>query len=93
MNFGSFEQIRPTMEVSEYHLIFDLNGVLVVTSEGQTKSRPLVLKPNLKEFLFACVKKFKVYIWSLTMKRNILKHLDIIIEKKGVFLPTFRILD
>jgi hypothetical protein len=81
------------VEVSEYHLIFDLNGVLVATGEGQTKSRPIVLKPTLKEFLFACVKKFTMYISSSTMKRNILKHLDIIIEKIGVFLPNSRILD
>jgi hypothetical protein len=62
MSFGFFEQTWPMVEVSEYHLIFNLNGVLVVTSEGQTKSRPVVLKPNLKEFLFYCVKKFTVYI-------------------------------
>jgi hypothetical protein len=70
MNFGFFEQIRPTVEVSEYHLIFDLNGVLVAIGEGQTRSRPIVLKPSLKKFLFACVKKFKEFIWSLTMERN-----------------------
>jgi hypothetical protein len=93
MNFGYFEQTQPMVEVSEYHLTFDLNGVLVATSEGQTKSRPIVLKLNLKEFLFACVKKFTMYILSSTMKRNILKHLDIIIKKICVFLPISRILD
>jgi hypothetical protein len=82
-NFGSFEQTWPTVEVSEYHFIFDLNGVLVVTSEGQTKSRPVVLKPNVKEFLFACVKKFTMYIWSSTMKRNVLKHFEA--SKKQAF--------
>jgi hypothetical protein len=35
MNFGSFEQTWLKVEVSEYHLIFDLNGVLVVIGEGQ----------------------------------------------------------
>jgi hypothetical protein len=93
MNFGSSEQIRPMVEVSDYHLIFDLNGVLVATNEGQTKSCLVVLKPSLKEFLFACVEKFMVYIWSSIMKRNFLKHLDIIIEKTCVFLLTSRILD
>ncbi len=48
MNFGSFEQTRHVVEVSDYHLIFNLNGVLVATSEGQTRSCPIVLKPNLK---------------------------------------------
>jgi hypothetical protein len=81
------------VEVNEYHLIFDLNGVLVAIGEGQTRSRPVVLKPSLKEFLFACVKKFKEYIWSLTMNRNFLRQLDIITEKIGVFLPTSKILD
>ncbi len=42
MNVGSFEQIRPTVEVSEYHLIFDLNGVLMAIGEGQTRSRLVV---------------------------------------------------
>jgi hypothetical protein len=32
------------MEVSEYHLNFDLNGVLLVTRKGPTKSHPMVLK-------------------------------------------------
>jgi hypothetical protein len=41
MNYGSCEQLWPMMEVSDYHLIFDLNGVLVLTNEGQTKSHPL----------------------------------------------------
>ncbi len=81
------------MEVNEYHLIFNLNGVLVVTGEGQTKSRLIVLRPGLKEFFFACVKKFTMYIWSSAMKRNFLKHLDIIAKKTCVFLRTSRILD
>jgi hypothetical protein len=93
MNFGFFEQTWPMVEVSEYHLIFDLNGVLLVTGEGQIKSRPIVLKPNFKKFLFICVKKFIMYIWSLTMKRNVLKHLDIIIKKIGIFILISKILD
>jgi hypothetical protein len=52
------------VEVNDYHLIFDLNGVLVATSEGQTKSHHVVLRLGLKEFLFACVKKFTMYIRS-----------------------------
>jgi hypothetical protein len=47
------------VEVSDaYHLIFNLNGVLVAISEGQTRSRHVVLRLGLKEFPFACVKKF-----------------------------------
>jgi hypothetical protein len=49
--------------VNDYHLILDLNGVLVVMGEGQTKICLIVLRPNLKEFLSTCVKFFMVYIW------------------------------
>jgi hypothetical protein len=70
----------PSLEVSDYHLIFDLNGVLVAVGEGQTRTCPVVLRLGLKEFLSTCVKKFMVYIWSSAMKRNFSKHLEIIIE-------------
>jgi hypothetical protein len=50
------------MEVNDYHLIFDLNGVLVVTKEGQIKSCSVVLKLGLKDFFFTCIKKFTMYI-------------------------------
>jgi hypothetical protein len=69
MIFGSFEKIMPRVEVSDYHLIFDLNGVFVVTGESQIKTCLVVLKLGLKEFLSACVKNIMVYIWSLAMKR------------------------
>lgn len=32
------------LEVSDYHLIFDLNGVLVAMGEGQTRTCLVVLK-------------------------------------------------
>ncbi len=65
------KEIWLAMEVSEYHLIFDLNGVLVATKEGQiTKSHLVVLRLGLKEFFSTYINKFKVYIWSLEMKRN-----------------------
>jgi hypothetical protein len=68
--------------------IFDLDGVFIATDEGQIISHPIVLKFGLKEFLSACVKKIMVYIWSLAMKRNFLRHLDIIIKKIGILLLT-----
>ncbi len=79
--------------MSDYHLIFDLNCVLVVMNEGQTRTRPMVLRPSIKEFLSACVKTFMVYIWSLVMKRNFLRHLEIIDEKTSVCLLSSRIVD
>jgi hypothetical protein len=74
------------VEVNHYHLIFDLNGVFMATSEGRTKSRLVILKPGLKEFLFAYVKEFIVYIWSSTMGKNISRHLEIITKKIGILL-------
>jgi hypothetical protein len=86
------QEKHPSLEVSNYHLIFDLNGVLVTTSEDQTRIHPVVLRPSLKEFLSACV-NFTMYIWSLRMKKNFLKHLEIITKKIGIHLPSCRIVD
>ncbi len=54
----------PSLEVNDYQLTFNLNGVLVAMGEGQTITRLIILKPGLKEFLSTCVKKKMVYIWS-----------------------------
>jgi hypothetical protein len=37
---------------------------------SETRSCHVALRLGLKEFFYACVKKFTVYIWSLAMKRN-----------------------
>jgi hypothetical protein len=87
MSFGSSK-----VKVSDYHLIFNLNGVLVAIGEGQTRSR-LVLKLDLKEFFFIYVNRFMMYTWSSIMKRNFSRHLDIITEKTSILLLTSRILD
>jgi TFIIF-interacting CTD phosphatase-like protein len=79
--------------VSDYHLIFDLNGVFIAIGKGQTKACLVVIRPSLKEFLFACVKKITVYIWSLAMKRNFSKHLEIIAKKTSICFSSSRILD
>jgi hypothetical protein len=93
MTSGFFEQTWPMVEVNDYHLIFNLNGVFVVIVEGQIRSRLIILKLGLKEFLFACVKKFLMYIWSLAMRRNFSKNLDIIAKKNGVLFLFCKILD
>jgi hypothetical protein len=41
----------PSLEVNNYHLIFDLNGVFVAMSEGLTRICLVVLRPGIKEFL------------------------------------------
>ncbi len=81
------------MEVNHYHLIFDLNGVLVATSEGQTRSCLMILRPGLKEFLFAYVKEFTVYIWSSTMKKSFSRHLEIITKKIGILFLSCKIVN
>jgi hypothetical protein len=81
------------LEVSDYHLIFDLNGVLVAMNEGQTRICLIVMRLGFKEFLSTCVKTFMVYIWSLAMKRNFSRHLKIIVEKTGVRLLSSKIVD
>jgi hypothetical protein len=55
------EEVQLVVAVSDYHLIFNLNCVLVATIEGQTKFHPVVLKYGLKELIFICVKKFTMY--------------------------------
>jgi hypothetical protein len=74
------------LEVSIFHVIFNLNGVLMATRfamvqniEQQKPSIPfhiLILKPGLKEFLEWCIVQFVVYIWSTTQQHNINKYLD-----------------
>ncbi len=61
---------RPLLEVNDYCLIFDLNGTLIAMSEGQIRTRLVVIRFGLKEFLSTCVKKFIMYIWSSAMKIN-----------------------
>jgi len=67
-----------TTKVNEYHLIFDINGILMVIGEGPTGFHVMVLKLGLKELLYICVKKFIVYIWSSMMRKFFVRHLEII---------------
>ncbi len=80
------------LEVNDYHLIFNLNGVLIVTREGKLKLS-MVLKLGLKDFLLACVIFKIMYIWSSAMRRNFLRHLEIIAKKTNVCFPSFRIVN
>jgi len=79
--------------VNEYHLIFDLNGILVVIGEGPTRSWPMILWLGLKEFLSSYATKFTMYIWFSIMKRNFSSHLEIIRERIGFHLESSRIVN
>jgi hypothetical protein len=55
------------VEVSPFHVIFDLNEVLVTThfnkgGYGKPTFRTIILKHGLKELLEICVAQFHVYI-------------------------------
>jgi hypothetical protein len=83
----------PLLEVNDYHFIFNLNGVFITMSEGQTRTHMIVMRIGLKEFLSTCVKTFMVYIWSSAMKRNFSRHLEIIVVKTRIQLSSCKILD
>jgi len=53
----------------------------------------MLLRLGLKEFLFVCIKKFTTYIWSLAMRKNFARHLEIIIEKICIVLLSSRLLN
>ncbi len=59
-----------TLKVSPFHVIFNLNGVLIATrfdkgGYGNVAFRTIILHPRLKEFLKKCLVQFDTYIWSL----------------------------
>jgi hypothetical protein len=59
--FSFHEEIQLVVEVNDYHLIFNLNGVCMAAIKGQTKFHLMVLKHGLKQFIFTCVKKKFIY--------------------------------
>jgi hypothetical protein len=93
MTFCLPEKSLVESKVSEYHLIFDLNGVLVTTREGPTKSWPMILRPRLREFLSSCATKFTMYIWSFVMWKFFSKYLEIIRERTCVHVEFSKIVD
>jgi hypothetical protein len=81
------------LKVSEYHLIFDLNGILVATREGPTRSQPMILQSRWRECLSSCATNFTMYIWYSTTRRKFSKHLEIIRERIDVHIKSLRIVD
>jgi hypothetical protein len=51
----------PMAKVSPFHVIFDLNGVLIATCFDKG-SRIIILCLGLKEFLEKCLSQFQIYI-------------------------------
>jgi hypothetical protein len=70
-----------SLEVNPFHVIFDLNGVLITTcfdkgKYGKVASCTIIFQPRLKEFLEKCLAEFHVYIWSIAQHHNIYNYLD-----------------
>ncbi len=88
----------PTMEVNPFHVIFDLNGLLITTcfkkgGYGKASSCTIILHPRLKEFLEKCLALFHVYIWSTTQHHNIYNYLDKIWHKTQISVHVSKVLN
>ncbi len=75
----------PMVEVSLFCVIFDQNGILIITCFDKG-SFIVVFCLGLKEFLEKCLAQFQVYIWSTTQCHNIYNYLDQIWHKTKIFI-------
>ncbi len=64
-----------TSEVNPFHVIFDLNGILIITRFDKG-FRSIILRLGLKEFLEKCLVQCQVCIWSIAQCHNIYNYLD-----------------
>ncbi len=64
-----------TLEMNPFHVIFDLNGILIITHFDKG-SHIIILLLRLKEFLEKCLVEFQVCIWSIAQHHNIYNYLD-----------------
>jgi len=63
------------VEVSPFHVIFNLNEVLIATWFIRG-FRTIICHLGLKEFLEKCLAQFHVYIWFIAQHHNIYNYLD-----------------
>ncbi len=77
-----------TMEVSPFHVIFNLNGVLIATRFIKG-FRTIILHLGLKEFLNKCLAQFQVYIWFVAQHHNIYNYLNKNWHRTQVFHKEF----
>ncbi len=83
------EPCLPITKVNPFHVIFDLNRVLIATQGSHT----VIFHPGLKEFLEKCLSQFQVYIWSTTQCHNIYNYLNHIWHKTKIFIHVSKVLD
>jgi hypothetical protein len=68
------------MEVNPFHVIFNLNGVLITTCFDKD-SCIVIFRLGLKQFLEKCLAQFQVYIWFVAQHHNIYNYLGQIWHK------------
>jgi hypothetical protein len=59
-----------TTKVCPFHLIFNLNGIMITTCFNM-RSCTIIFHRGLKEFLEKCLTQFQVYIWFIAQSHNI----------------------
>jgi hypothetical protein len=65
LNVDSEVLHSPIAKVNSFHVIFNLEGVLIATHFDRG-SCTVILCLRLKEFIKKCLTQFQVYIWSTT---------------------------
>jgi len=78
-------------EVHPFHVIFDINGVLIATHFNKGFCT-IIFHPRLKEFREKCLAQFQVYICFATQRHNIYNYLDQIWRKTQIFIHASKVL-
>jgi len=92
---SSFNFVVPhslVVESSPFHVIFDLNGVLLATCFDKG-SRIVIFHPGLKEFFEKYLAQFQVYNWFVAQHHNIYSYLDQIWHKTQISIHASRVFD
>ncbi len=82
----------PTTKVNPFHVIFDMNEVLI-TTHFDKGSHTIIFRLGLKELLEKCLAQFKVYIWFVAQHHNIYNYLDQIWHKTQISIHASKMLD
>ncbi len=80
------------MEVNPFHVIFNLNKILIATHFNRG-SCIVTLHLGLKEFMEKCLAQFQIYIWFVAQCHNIYNYLDQIWRKTQFFIFDSKVLD
>ncbi len=92
---SSFNFVVPhslVVESSPFHVIFNLNGVLLATCFDKG-SHIVIFHPGLKEFFEKYLAQFQVYNWFVAQHHNIYSYLDQIWHKTQISIHASRVFD